>query len=108
MRAGRLRNKGVIQNIGTTQNDFGEIVEGDFQDFKTVWFDIYPITGNEKFLSNADFSKVNFRIRTRYTDGINASQRLNWRGRIFNFVYPRNIDERFKEIEIYAYEVVNG
>jgi len=108
MRAGKLRNKIVIQKIGTTKNQYGEIEEGNFQTFKTVWGSIMPISGNEKFLSNADFSKVSHRIRIRYIDGVNASMRLLWNGRIFNITYLRTIDEGFREIEIYAWEAING
>lgn len=108
MRAGNLRNKAIIQSIGTTVNAFGEIENGDFQDFKTVWCSITPVSGKEAFLSNADFSKVTHKIKIRYIPGINSSQRLKWGNRIFNFNYPRNIGERNKEIEILAEEVVNG
>lgn len=108
MRAGNLRAKAIIQSIGDTVNDFGEIEKGDYQTFKTVWCSITPISGKESFLSNADFAKVSHKIKIRYIDGINASQRLTWRGRIFNFIYPRNIGEMNKEIEILAEEVVNG
>ncbi|WP_418186736.1 phage head closure protein [Aliarcobacter lanthieri] len=108
IRAGRLRYKGMLQKIGDTQDEFGSVVEGDYQDFKNVWFDMYPVSGNEKFLGNADFSKVTHRIKIRYIPDIDASMRLVWKDKIFNFIYPRNKDGRFKEIEIYAYEVVNG
>ena len=107
MRAGSLRAKAVIQSIGSTVNDFGEIEKGDFQDFKTVYCSITPTSGRESFLSNADFSTVTHKIRIRYTEGINASQRLVWRGRIFNFTYLRNIGERNKEIEILVEESIN-
>jgi SPP1 family predicted phage head-tail adaptor len=106
MRAGNLRVKAIIQEIAETLGDFG-MVEG-WADLKTVYCSITPISGKESFLSNSDFSKVSHKIKIRYTDGINASQRLNWNGRIFDFVYPRNIGERNKEIEILAEEVVNG
>lgn len=108
MRAGNLKAKAVIQSIGTTVNDFGEIEKGDYHDFKTVYCSITPISGKESFLGNADFAKVSHKVKIRYVDGINASQRLVWRSRIFNFIYPRNIGEMNKEIEILAEEVVNG
>lgn len=108
MRAGNLKAKAVIQSIGTTVNDFGEIEKGDYQDFKTVYCSITPISGKESFFGNADFAKVSHKVKIRYVDGINASQRLVWRSRIFNFIYPRNIGEMNKEIEILAEEVVNA
>ncbi len=108
MRAGNLRNKAIIQQLGTTQNEFNEVEEGDFTTFKTVWCSITPVSGNEKFLSNTDFSKTTHKIKIRYIDGVNASMRLLWQGRYFNFMNTRNISERFKAIEILAWEDNNG
>lgn len=108
MRAGNLRNKAEIQEIGSSQNEFGEVVKGEYTKFKDVWCSITPISGKESFLSNADFSKTTHKIRIRYIEGINASQRLVWRGRIFNFLGTMNIGERDKVIEIKAEEVNNG
>ena len=108
MRAGNLRNKAIMQKLGTAQNEFGEVEEGEFEKFKDVWCSITPVSGNEKFLSNADFSKTTHKIRIRYLAGVNASMRLLWQGRYFNFMNTRNIGERFKAIDILAWEDNNG
>lgn len=108
MNAGSLRNKAIIQQLGTAQNGYGEVEEGEFTTFKTVWCSITPVSGNEKFLSNTDFSKTTHKIKIRYIDGVNASMRLLWQGRYFNFMNTRNISERFKAIEILAWEDNNG
>jgi len=106
MRAGPLRNKAEIQRLGTDQNDFGEVEEGEFVKFKDVWCSITPIKGNESFLSNVDYAKTTHKIRIRYIDGVNASQRLIWSNRIFNFLGVINISERDKVIEILAEEAL--
>jgi len=112
MNAGRLSKKAVIQNVGSTTNEFGEVVEGDFVKFKDVWCSIIPVSGKESFLSNADFAKTTHKIKIRYIDGVNASQRLLWntkgKDRIFDFIGVVNIAERDEEIEIKAEEVING
>jgi len=108
MRAGSLNKKAVIQSIGSTVNDYGEIEEGQFTDFKTVWCSINPISGKEQFLSNTDFSKVTHKIKIRYTDGISASMRLVYDSRVFNFIHTKDVMERTKEIEILAWEQNNG
>jgi SPP1 family predicted phage head-tail adaptor len=107
MRAGNLRNKVEIQESGSTQNEFNEVVEGDFTKFADAWASITPINGSEKFLSNADFSKVTHKIKIRYIAGINASMRIVWQNRVFNFMHTKNISERFKTIEILAWESNN-
>lgn len=108
MRAGNLKHKVIIQSIGSTVNDFGEIVLGDFQTFKTVWCSVNPIKGSESFLSNTDFAKTTHKIRIRYIAGVNASQRILWGTRIFNFIDVRNSMESNKELEILAEEAING
>lgn len=106
MRAGNLRNKAEIQEIGSTQDNYGAV--DDHVKFKDVWCSIIPVSGKESFLSNVDFSKTTHKIRIRYTTGINASQRLVWRGRIFKFIGVMNVSERDKTIDIKAEEVNNG
>ncbi len=107
MRAGNLRNKAEIQSIGTTTNAFGEIEQGEYAKFKDVYCSITPISGKESFLSNVDYAKTTHKIRIRYISGVNASQRLVWRGRNFNFISVINTGERDKQIEIMAEEVIN-
>ena len=108
MRAGNLKNKITLQTIGNSTNAFGEIEEGNFQDYKTVWASIIPVSGKESFLSNANFSTVSHKIKIRYIPNLNASMRIIWKGRIFNINYLRNISESNDEIEILATEFING
>lgn len=107
MNPGRLRIKAEIQTINNAQDDFGQpILEG--VKFKDVYCSITPINGKESFLSNKDFAKTTHKIKIRYISGVNASMRLKWGVRIFDFTRVRDIGERTKEIEIYAEEVING
>ena len=108
MRAGYLRNKAEIQLLGDVQDEFGSVVEDQYTKFKDVWCSIIPISGKENFLSNTDFAKTTHKIKIRYLENINASMRLVWKNRVFNFTSVRNISERDKEIEILAEEVING
>ena len=108
MRSGNLRNKAELQSIGTTTNAFGEVEQGDYTKVTDVWCSITPISGKENFLSNADFAKTTHKIKIRYIADINASMRVVWGGRIFNFISVRNIGERRKELDIMAEEINNG
>ena len=95
MRAGNLRHKITIQSIGTTTNDFGEIEEGNYQDFKTVWASITPISGKESFLSNTDFAMVTHKIKIRFIEGLNASMQIVFQGRKFRIKNIRNFEKLF-------------
>jgi head-tail adaptor len=111
MRAGNLKHKVIIQSIGSTVNDFGEIEVGDFQTFKTVYCSINPVVArksDEIYASNTDFTKAMYKIRIRYIDGVNASMRILWGIRVFNIVSLSNTMEARKEIEILAEEAING
>ena len=69
MRAGRLRHKITFQKIVNSVDDFGQPLSGGsaYEDLKTVWASITPISGKESFLSNADFSKTTHKIKIRFT-----------------------------------------
>ena len=108
MRAGSLDKKITIQYIGSTRNDFGEIEQGNYQDFKAVWASINPVSGKESFLSNTNFSTVSHKIKIRYLSGLNASMRIVWKDRIFLIKYFMNFNEANKEIDILCEEQVNG
>jgi len=110
MRAGRLRHKITFQKIVNSQDELGAPLVGSsgYENFKTVWASITPISGKESFLSNADFSKTTHKIKIRFTSNIDASLRIVWQNRIFNILNTRNVEEVDREIEILAWESNNG
>lgn len=108
MRSGNLRHKITFQTIGSTTNDFGEIGQGNYQDFKTVWSSITPISGKETFLANKDFATVTHKIKIRFIAGLNASMQIDYMGRKFKIMNIRNFGEMGKELEILAEEHING
>ncbi len=107
MRSGALRHKITFQTIGTTTNDFGEIEQGNYQDFKTVWSSITPISGKETFLANKDFATVTHKIKIRFIPSLNASMQIDYMGRKFKIMNIRNFGEMGKELEILAEEQIN-
>ena len=108
MRSGNLRHKITFQTIGNTLNDFGEIEQGNYQDFKTVWSSITPISGKETFLANKDFATVTHKIKIRFITDLNASMQIDYMGRKFRIKNIRNFGELGKELEILAEEQING
>ena len=108
MRAGNLNKKVEIQSLTSTQNEFGEVTNANWTKYKNAYASVIPVSGKESFLSNTDFSKTSHKIRIRYLPNINASMRIVWNNRVFNFISTRNIAEMSKEIEILAEEVNNG
>lgn len=107
MRAGNLNKKVEIQNLGTTTNDFGEVEDGQWTLFKTVYANILPVSGKEGFMSNTDFAKTSHKIRVRFFNGLNASMRVVYDNRIFDILSVINVAERNKEYLIVATEGIN-
>ena len=108
MRAGNLNKLITIENLSSGQDDFGQPLDSSWNTFKKVRASITPISGNESFLSNADFAQTSHKIKCRYIVGVNASMRAIFDGRVFYFVNVRNISERNRELEILAKENING
>ena len=109
MRSGNLRHKIKIQSLGnTTDSVFGGVEPSNYQDFKTVWSSITPISGKETFLANKDFATVTHKIKIRFIPGLNASMQIDFQGRKFKIMNIRNFAEMGKELEILAEEQING
>lgn len=110
MRAGRLRHKITFQKIVNSVDDFGQPLVGNtgYENFKTVWASITPISGKETFLANKDFATVTHKIKIRFIPSLNASMQIDYQGRKFKIMNIRNLGEMGKELEILAEEQING
>ena len=109
MRSGNLRHKIKIQSLGSgTDGVFGGVEPSDYQDFKTVWSSITPISGKETFLANKDFATVTHKIKIRFIPSLNASMQIDYQGRKFKIMNIRNFGELGKELEILAEEQIDG
>ena len=111
MRAGNLNKLITIESLSSGQDDFGQTLDNAWTTFKEVRASIIPVIRNittEPFSSNTDFAQTTHKIKIRYTQGINASMRAVFDGRVFDFIAVINISERNREIEILAKENING
>lgn len=111
MRAGNLNKLITIENLVSGQDDFGQPLDNSWTKFKDVRASIVPVIRNvtvEAFSSNTDFTQTTHKIKMRYIQGVNASMRATFEGRVFDFIAVVNISERNREIEILAKENING
>lgn len=108
MKAGMLKHLITFQKMGNAKNDFGEIEQGQYEDFKSVWASINPVNGKESFLANANYSTITHKIKIRYLPDLDASMQIVFKGRIFSIKYFTNFGELNKEIEILCEEKING
>ena len=104
MRAGTLRNRGVIQIPDDSAAGWGG--SRTWNTYATVWADIKPASGSESVDSNTKKSQadVTHIITIRHIRGLKPSMRFLFEGRVLQFEVIRNVDERNREVVIEARE----
>lgn len=61
----------------------GEITN-DWSNVANIWASIEPLSGREFIAAQAGQSEIAARIVIRYRDGVDATQRILYRGKIYN------------------------
>ena len=106
MNPGRFRHKINIQQELTTQNSYGEPTQ-EWVNFLTgIYCSIEPIRGREFFSADTINAEVSHRIRMRYLPGIHPKHRISYCNRTFDIVAVINVNERNKDMEIMAKELI--
>jgi len=108
MRAGKLRNRIVIQK----PDDYASRINGErtFHTFATVWAAVSPMSGSESMNSTTrkDEAMLTHRITIRFLRGLTPDMRISFESRTLKIRAIRNVGERNREIEIDAYEEADG
>lgn len=107
MQAGKLRHRLTIQtNSGTTQDASGQTT-ADWTEYRTVWAEIVPTAGLERWRANQMQAETTHLISIRHLDGVTTKMRGLFQGtRTFEFLSVLNVDERNIEMQIQAKERV--
>lgn len=103
IRAGKLRNKIVIQQNTPSTDSFGER-DASWSTFATVWADIKPLTSREYWDAVQVNAESTLKFVIRYLSGVTPKMRISWDSRIFNIESIINVDERNKMIVLLAVE----
>lgn len=110
MQAGKLRHRLMIQSLPDTptRGTSGEekVDDSEWQNVAMIWGSVEPLAGREFFAAQQVNADVSHRIRLRYLPGITPKMRLKFGDRIFDIVNSLNIEERNRELELLAREVV--
>ncbi len=106
MRAGQLRHWVQFVELPSVplRNEFGEEVQQDVV-VHQCHAAIEPLTGREQFVAQQTQAEVSHKVMIRYAPNIKASQTIVLRGRRFNVVFAVDVEERHREIEIFAKEL---
>jgi len=76
LQPGKLRHRLILQRPVETQNTVSGSITTSWQNFKTVWASIEPLSAREFTASSTEVSKITTRITIRYIDGVNDKMRL--------------------------------
>lgn len=105
MRAGELRHRIAFQSKTRSKGTRGGPSES-WATIITLWGAIMPLKGDE--IINADMrnSEITHKIKIRYTSSVDAKGRALFGSRIFQLYEVLNIDERNREMQIGAKEIL--
>jgi SPP1 family predicted phage head-tail adaptor len=110
MQAGKLKKRLTIQSLPDVpeRNSDGseKVDDSQWQDLATVWASVEPISGKEFFAAQEIVAEITHRIRLRYYAGLTPKMRLKLNDRIFDMQRILNVEERNRELEILARELV--
>ena len=104
MRAGRLRHRVTFETATVTDDDFGE-PDQSWASITTVWAGIEPTAGKERFAAMQHQSEIDTLIVCRYHTALSAlapKDRATWNSKTFDIKAVINVDERNKELHIFA------
>lgn len=91
-RVGTLRERVTLQSVQLVDDGFGQVEQ--FADAATVYARVEPMTVSEQW-ANATVEAVNdVRIHIRWRGDVQPTWRVFWRGKTFNIIGIRNLDER--------------
>jgi SPP1 family predicted phage head-tail adaptor len=107
MKAEELKHRITLQLFTTVVNENGFEVE-TWVDFKTLWAAVTNLHGREYFAAAAVKAENTVKFTIRYTEGIDESMRILFKGKQYNISSVDNIKYANKFIEIKAMEVDNS
>ncbi len=105
MRAGRLRNKIVVQTNTPTQSGSGALTDV-WSTYATVRSEINPKGGREYFDAKQVNAEIDIIFNIRYYSGVTSKMRISWNSRTFDIQSVINPMERNIEMLIACKESV--
>ncbi len=105
MDIGRLKHKITFQELSQNKNEYGEL-EGTWNDIKTVWAEVKPVTGRSFFSAQQVNSEITHQVIIRYTKGIQPKQRIQFKDRVFEILYVMNFNESNEALQIMCKELM--
>lgn len=105
MRAGQLRHRVTIQQLGPVTRDAmgGEIAT--WNTYAELYAAVEPLEGRELFSAQQVAAEISHRVRIRYHAGVVPKMRVLFGSRVFDIQSAMSIEERGRETHLYCREV---
>lgn len=107
MKSEELKHRITLQILETLTNENGFEIE-TWVDFKDLWAAVTNLHGREYFEAAAVQAENTVKFTIRYTDEIETTMRVLFKGKQYNISSIDNIKYAKKFIEIKAMEVENS
>jgi SPP1 family predicted phage head-tail adaptor len=107
MNPGELNKRITLQRPIITINENG-FEEETWEDVKTVWAAASNLYGREYYAAAAVQAENTVKFTIRYTEGIDSSMRILFKGKHYNITAIDNIKYQNRYMEIKALEVVGS
>ena len=103
---GKFRHRISFQKLGTTQDELGQDVEGEWETVASAWAMIKTLQGREYYAAASAQSERTSRFVIPYQKGLDSTMRIVYDNRIFDIEQPPiNDDEMNKTLTIIVREV---
>ena len=103
---GKFRHRISFQKLGTTQDELGQDIEGEWETVASAWAMIKTLQGREYYAAASAQSERTSRFVIPYQEGIDSTMRIVYDNRIFDIEQPPiNDDEMNKTLTIIVREV---
>lgn len=104
MRAGRLRNRLVIERATMVQQSNGELTPS-WATLATVWGEVKDLRGTELIDGQQAEATMSTKITMRYRTGIDARDRVTWNGHVYEVVAVAADVNALRELELMCTQI---
>ena len=106
---GKYAHRITFQRYDGTVDEYGDVrkdVDANWDDFKTAWAAVDPLSGREFYAAEQSQSEVTHKIRCRWFPGLKAEMRIVFGGRKFRIISVIDWQEAHESFLIMAKELV--
>lgn len=106
MRAGKLKQRLVIEYATRAANAIGEVVD-TWTTWKTVWAEEVPDLGNTTYAAKQLNTDATGKLKIRYVPGVLATMRGKIGDRVLSFLSIINVNSENRELHILYKEALD-